>query len=356
MRILQVITDRDRRGAQVFATDLHAGLVALDGNVETVALTKGTRDDLLALDVLGPSRRSFATFRELRRRAKAADIVIAHGSATLLACSVALLGTGTPFVYRQISDPKHWAASLSRRIRVAVFLRRAAGIVVLSPSVAVVFGRHYRIRPDQMSVIPNAVPAGSFTAPSPERRVSARIEFGVADDSVCVVSLGALAVEKGVDVAIRAMGDLPGCQLLIVGDGPDRSRLEALAAQTAKDQIIFTGALSDPGVALAAADVVVLPSRGGDSMPAVLIEAGLCGVPCIATPVGAIADVVLDGSTGYIVPIGDQARFSAALREMSEDPERRQSFGEAAQRHCREHFTIEATAPAWLDLIDSIVR
>ena len=356
MKILQVITDRDRRGAQVFATDLHAGLVSLAADVETVALTRGTHGDLLDIDVLGPARRSLETFRELRRRASDADIVIAHGSATLLACAVALIGTRTPFVYRQISDPTHWAASLSRRLRVACFIRRAAGIVVLSPSVAAVFSHHYRILPERMTVIPNAVPAGRFMRPSAEDRTAARTNLGVPEEMICVVSLSALSVEKGVDIAIRGVSELSRCRLLIVGDGPDRARLETLSAQMASNRITFTGPLSDPRVALAAADVLVLPSRGGDSMPAVLIEAGLCGLPCISTPVGAIADVVLDGTTGCIVPIGDQNRFSAALRQLSEDPERRHAFGAAAERYCREHFTIEATAPAWLDLIDSIVR
>ena len=117
MRVLQVVTDRDRRGAQVYATDLAPGLQNLGCAVETVALAPGNHGDQLAIDVLGPSRRSLATFRALRARARSFDVVIAHGTTTLPACAIALSGSGVPFVYRQISDPLFWAATTARRLR-----------------------------------------------------------------------------------------------------------------------------------------------------------------------------------------------------------------------------------------------
>ncbi len=356
MKVLQVITDRDRRGAQVFATDLHSGLEAIGVDVTTVALTKGSHGDLLDIGVLGPSRRSTKTLRALRRRARAADVVIAHGSATLLACAIGLIGSGTPFIYRQISDPMHWAASWPRRLRVAAFLRRAAGIVVLSPSVAAVLGQHYRLGSKRMTVIPNAVPASEFTPSGVADRQDARASFAMPADAVAVLYLGALAKEKGVDIAILAVAEQPHCALLVVGDGPERASLAELARTLAPMRVVFTGSLQDPRTALTAADVVVLPSRGGDSMPAALIEAGLAGLPCVSTPVGAIADVVIDGVTGLITPIGDQPAFTAAIDRIAQDAALRERLGSAARDHCAAHFTIEATAPMWLALINSIVR
>ncbi|MEO6122945.1 MAG: glycosyltransferase family 4 protein [Ilumatobacteraceae bacterium] len=356
MKVLQVITDRDRRGAQVFATDLAAGLVEIGADVETVALTRGTHGDLLDIDVLGPSRRSPATLRALRRSARQSDIVIAHGSATLFACAVALLGSRRPFVYRQISDPQHWAASLPRRLRIAVFLRRAAGIVVLSPSIATVFGHHYRMKPDHLTVIPNAVPGNAFSPATPLQKAGALEAFGLPKDSVVVAYIGALATEKGVDMAIEAVAEADHCHLLVVGDGPERELLNELADRRAPNRVTFTGSLSDPKAAFAAADLLVLPSRGGDSMPAVLIEAGLCHLSCVTTPVGAIADVVLGGHTGRVVPIGDQQAFTAAVRELAADETLRHEYGLAASEHCRANFTIAATAPAWLELFSSLVR
>ena len=71
MRVLHVITDRDRRGAQVFAMDLAQGLDTLGVRNEVVALAPGQHGDLLPVECLGPSRRSLRTIRALRRRARA---------------------------------------------------------------------------------------------------------------------------------------------------------------------------------------------------------------------------------------------------------------------------------------------
>lgn len=356
MKILQVITDRDRRGAQVFATDLAAGLIELGADVETVALTRGTHGDLLKVDFLGPSRRSPATLHALRRRAREHDVVVAHGSATLVACAVSLIGCRVPFIYRQISDPQHWAASWPRRLRVAAFLRRAAGIVVLSPSVADVFGRQYRLARTRMTIIPNAVPATAFSPAAPDEHARARAAFDLPRDGAVIVYLGALAAEKGVDMAIAAVAAIENCRLLVVGAGPEHDRLVNLAEALAPGRVRFVGPVDDPSGAFAAADLLVLPSRGGDSMPAVLIEAGLCGLPCVTTPIGAIPDVVVDRSTGRVVPIGDQGAFDSAVRELVDNEKMRLRYGAEARTHCLDNFTIAATAPAWLALVRSVAR
>jgi glycosyltransferase involved in cell wall biosynthesis len=82
-------------------------------------------------------------------------------------------------------------------------------------------------------------------------------------------------------------------------------------------------------------------------MPATLIEAGLAALPSVTTPVGAITDVVLDGSTGYVTPIGDDAAFAAAVRGLIEDPDRAARMGEHAREHCLAHFDIDVVARQW---------
>ena len=125
---LHLVTDRDRRGAQVHAMDLAAGLERWGQDTEVVALAPGQHGDLLDIEALGPWRRSPATLRELRQRAADVDVVVAHGSATLSACVLGLAGISTPFVYRQISDPLFWAGSLARRSRVGAMIRRASRV------------------------------------------------------------------------------------------------------------------------------------------------------------------------------------------------------------------------------------
>lgn len=355
LRVLHVITDRDRRGAQVFAVDLAEGLRVIGVENEVVALTGGRHGDLLEVEALGPSRRSLRTLRALRRRARRVDVVVAHGSATLLACSLSLLGTHAPFVYRQISDPLHWAASWSRRLRVAIMLRRAKALVALSETVADVFAAHYRLPRRMIAVLPNAVPADRFAPPTPTERAEARDRFGAGSDDVVALYVGALAVEKGVEDLLDAARSVPEVRVVVVGDGPERGRIEGRAAELGPGRLVVTGALTDPSPALHAADLLVLPSRGGDSMPAVLIEAGLSGLPAISTPVGTIPEIVIDGETGLITPIADVQALAEALERLATDPEARERMGAAARRRCEEQFSIRGTAPAWKALLSSVV-
>ncbi len=356
LRVLQVVTDRDRRGAQVYATDLAPGLLNLGCEVETVALAPGSHGDQLAIDALGASRRSPSTLRALRARASSFDVVIAHGSTTLFACAVALAGSRVPFVYRQISDPLFWASTTARRIRSKAFLSRAERVVSLSTSTAEVVSDHYGLPRSRIVVIPNAVPGERFAAPSPAQKSAARAELGVGEDAMLAVSVGALVPEKGVDLTIRSLADRADCRLLIAGDGPERDALEELAAEQLGDRARFLGSMDDPRSLYAAADLLLLPSRGGDSMPAVLIEAGLCGLPAITCPIGAIPDVVLDGKTGVLIAPDDLGALQAAVEKLCTDRGLAERLGSGAHEHCSAHFTITVTAPLWVDLLRDAAR
>lgn len=342
LRVLHLITDRNRRGAQVFALDLAAGLEHLGMSNEVLALSPGSADDSLEVEVLGPSRRSRTTMAELRRRGSDVDVVVAHGSATLFASALALAWSSTPFVYRQISDPLFWASRWSRRVRVAALIRRAAAVVALSSGAVEDLRAHYRLNDRRMHVIPNAVPAASFRAAGTGRH---------GDGATHLLYLGALAEEKGVDMAIRSVANLPDARLTVAGAGPERGRLERLAAELAEGRVTFAGSVPEAPPLLRKADLFVFPSRGGDSMPAVLIEAGLTGLASVTTPVGSITDIVVDGETGRVVPIGDQRAFDAAVAELVDSPHERGRLGDAARARCSELFTVERVAPRWLEVL-----
>lgn len=356
MRSLHVITDRDRRGAQVYAVDLAENLARLGGVHDVVALTPGTAGDLLEVDALGPTRRGAATFRALRERARCYDVVVAHGSATLLACAVSLSGTGTPFVYRQISDPLHWAGTWARRLRVGLFLRRAAGVVALSDAAAAVVAAHYRLPSTRITVIPNAVPLQRFREVDASRRAVERERYGIEASAALAIYVGALVPEKGVDIAIEATAAIETLHLLVVGDGPSRDSLRELASELAPRRVTFTGAVNDAADAMRAGDLLLMPSRAGDSMPAVLIEAGLIGLAVVATDVGSITDVVVDRVTGRVVPPGDLGAFMKATSELIADDDERARYGAAARSRCEERFTFETNARAWMDLLTATSR
>lgn len=351
MRILQVITDTDRRGAQVFATDLGEAIVRQGHEVTTVALAPGTQSNALPLEVLGPTRRSLRTLRALRRRMGRADITIAHGSSTLVACAL----SGRPFVYRQISDTRFWAGTWQRRIRVAAYLRRARHVVALSAGAATALHEHVWLPHSRVTVVPNGVPMSGFGTITDTERARARESLGLAPDAFVVLYIGALVPEKGVDLAVRAAAALPGVQLLVAGGGPDEPSLRQLAHEVGAP-VHFLGVLDDARVAYCAADVNALPSRGGDSMPATLIEAGMCGLPAVSTPVGSIEDIVVHDTTGIIVPIGDEAALRSALARLLDDHGLRGRMGAAAAERCTQLFDIDVVAGKWLEVLGRAAR
>lgn len=376
--VLHVVTDPRRRGSQAFAHDLDAALRDR-GRASSVVALAGTGE--MDIPVLGPGRLHPRTLRELRRRAAGVGLVIAHGSTTLDACGITLAGTGTPFVYVNIGDPRHWARDALRRARVGLMLRRAAAIASVSPMGRDVLLRTYRLRPDRVSAIPNGRRPERFLPPEGDDRAKARAELGLPADALVLAVVGALAAEKRVALAIEAFALLedgerdtasgadaepaatgaaererPSYHLLVAGEGPERSSLEALAERRSPGRVVFTGNLADLGPVYRAADALVLSSTS-EGVPGVLVEAGLSAVPAAATDVGFVRDVVVDGVTGALADVGpgpgDPRALVAAIRRVLAD---RDAMGRAARERCLERHAMDTVVDAWIALLDERSR
>ena len=141
--------------------------------------------------------------------------------------------------------------------------------------------------------------------------------------AITVVSVARLVPEKGLDVLLRAAATA-GVRAVIVGSGPDRARLEALAPAA-----VFTGVLQEDGVAEAyvGADIFALLSAH-EPWGVAVNEAAASGLPLVLSDrVGAAADLLRDGENGVLVPYGDAAAAAAAFRALADDPELRRVYG-----------------------------
>jgi glycosyltransferase involved in cell wall biosynthesis len=351
---LHVVSSTARRGAETFAVDLVARLREKSEDATVVALTACGRPRPHRIPVLGPSRRSIRLLLELRRRAQACDIVVAHGSSTLEACVVALAGTSTPFVYRSIGDPVYWAQGRRRRRALAVLHRQAAGHVVLWGGAARSLTDLYGIGVEKIRVIPNAVDERRFPMASDELRRRARSQLGIEASGPCFAFVGALSDEKDPHRALHVASTVRDATLIVAGDGPLRASLETVSAGRVPERVIFLGAVEDPYLVYAAADALLLPSRT-EGMPAVLIEAGLVGTPTFATAVGAIPEMIEDGRTGFFLHGGDIGWASA----LADQTTRLRQAGKCAAEEFRNKFEMSSVARAWtaaLDEVSSMVR
>ena len=180
--------------------------------------------------------------------------------------------------------------------------------------------------PDRLRVLANFVDTGAVTPK--------------AAPGGGVVYVGRLSHEKGVDVLVEAMGRLGGKRLDVVGDGPERARLEALAAASAPGRVRFHGAVPKPRVLdlIRSATVTVMPSRCHDNQPMAVLESFACAVPVVTTQLGGLPELVQEDRYGQTVPADDPAAMADALDRMLLDPERAFRIGQAARRHAERQF------------------
>jgi glycosyltransferase involved in cell wall biosynthesis len=140
--------------------------------------------------------------------------------------------------------------------------------------------------------------------------------------------------------------------LCLVGDGPDREKLEELAAELGLTRhTLFAGYQEDVGPFFSAFDVFVLPSAN-EGTPVTAIEALASGVPVVATRVGGVPDVVRDGEDGLLVEAGNVEQLATALRRLSTDPELRARMGAAGREGTVDRYAVSRL----IDDIDGLYR
>lgn len=168
---------------------------------------------------------------------------------------------------------------------------------------------------------------------------------------------------KDLRTLLRAFAELKRCgrhedlELCIVGDGPERLPLERSArALGIGAHVRFAGELAGPALleTYQRAELLVLSSRY-ESLGLAVVEAMACGLPVVATACGGVADSVVPGETGLLVPIGDHGALAAAVEELLVQPEERRRLGLAGRRRAERCFSAERVA-AVLDTLHAALR
>lgn len=219
------------------------------------------------------------------------------------------------------------AAGRSPRLRAMrlvrdVTVRNADAVVSPSAHLAGVVQQWAR-RSDGVATIPNGVRTGG---PPPDRRS--------AHDGLRLVFVGRLVALKRVQVLIEAVAATPGAVLEVLGDGPERDRLEDRARELdVAGRVMFAGSLSHDEVMdrLAHADALVMASTH-EGLPHAVIESLACGTPVVATSAGGTSEVVTDGVDGLLVEPPTPAAYAAAFGRLSHEP----SLVESLRRHAAE--------------------
>ena len=244
------------------------------------------------------------------------------------------------------------------RLMQATYARRATRVIVPSTFVRW-YVEGWGVTPERIRVVENAV--ADPTADLSEDRATVRAQLGIGPHDRVILAVARLTRWKGVDTVMCALGPLNATEgdrnrLVVVGEGPDRPRLEALAAGLPPGIVRFVGEQpkSEVGCWMLASDLLVLCS-GYEGLSHVLLEAMAAGLPVLASDVGGNRALVRDGENGVLVPYGDAAATTAALRCLLTDPELRARLGATARAEAAERTVdrlVDQTLGVFYEAID----
>lgn len=211
----------------------------------------------------------------------------------------------------------------------------------------------------RVKVIHNGVDSRRFCQ-DPAARVRVRRELTVGENEFCIGCVGNLLPVKDHRTLLRSLKDLGDTgerwHVLIAGEGAERSKLESAAAGSQRRglRISFLGTRSDVPALLNAFDVYVLPSLN-EGICNSLLEAMATGLPVIATNIGGTPEVVQDGISGLLFPVGDVAGLAERLLELYARRSRRVKLGTAGRERVQKEFSIKSMVQNYEQLYRSVL-
>ena len=189
------------------------------------------------------------------------------------------------------------------------------------------------------------------------RRAEFRQRYGISNQDIVVTQVCWMVEEKGVESMLRAAAMLlrthSKLRFLFVGDGPELPKYRELAIELGiEDAVVFTGLLSNPtemGV-FDASDIYCQPSHWQEACPLAVLEAMSVKLPVIASNTGGLPELVEDGRSGILVPVGGSLEICAALERLLGDADLRRSMGEAGYQLILKEHRIEDTARKYVEI------
>lgn len=293
---------------------------------------------------------SFSAVRKLKRLVAELeiDIVHTHNPAPHLHGALAAFLGGARVVHTKHGRnyPRDYKKIWCNRV--ASFFSDA--IVAVSDNARDVCLHVERIAPAKVSVILNGVDTGLF-APGTRRDPALVPKIGI---------VARLSPEKDHATLLAACAILAGRQLPftleVIGDGPLRGELqERAAALGLGGRVNFCGMQEDVAGLLRELDLFVLSSVT-EGISLTLLEAMATELPVVATEVGGNPEVVLDGSTGFLVPAGNPAFMAERLAQLLGDPGQRQQMGARGRRRVRELFDVRSTSSRYEQLYSALLH
>ncbi len=310
LRVLQVIQDLTYGGAERVVATLSTRLLAEGAHVSVVsagAAVPGLPD--VGVSRLPQIKRridripaaAYAVVRALRRERP--HVIHAHNPGMALVTALATArGHTTPALVTVHGVPEEDYRAAARVLRIA-----GLDVIACGPGVALALTEHgARVTATVVNGVGDLIPGASAH--------EVKQSFGLPAELALVVAVGRLVAQKHHDLALRAVAAVPNAGLLVVGEGPLRLELAALADSLGiAGRVRFAGGRSDARQLIAAADALLLSSRW-EGLPLVVLEALAAGTPVVATAARGVRELVRDDETALLAPLDDSDTLASALR------------------------------------------
>ncbi len=221
-------------------------------------------------------------------------------------------------------------------------------VIAISEAVKEHLINDFGIPEDRIALIYTGVDTAKFSEDLPEEdKAKARRRFGV-ENGPLIGTIGRLSPVKGQEVLLKAVKSIlkgfPEAKILLIGDGPDESRLRKLVYELGIERsVIFAKSVDDTKGALAIMDVFVLPSIK-EGLGLSLIEAMACGRPCVASRIGGIENIVEDGKTGLFFTPGDAEGLAIAIKRILSDKLIRDIISKNGREKVLRYFSVDQMA------------
>ncbi|WP_447987234.1 glycosyltransferase family 4 protein [Nitrospira sp. Nam74] len=280
--------------------------------------------------------------REIRRTRP--DAVISFMPTENVLSILACVGLRTRNIICEHTDPRQAAPDILplRALRYLLY-RRAYAVVVLSERIR---SWAETLAPkERVHVIPNPVALSLYQRFPPQRKRAGNT----------IAAIGRLNDTKGFDILISAFSQVAyehlDWSLVIIGEGPERSKLEAMAgALTLQDRVHFPGCIQDTIGFLRTVDLFIMSSHY-EGFPMTLIEAMACGLPVISTRWDGAAEIIRDEIDGVLVTLNDPSALATAMNRLISDPSERKRLGEHAVEVSK-RFNTDSIMNVWETLIN----
>lgn len=235
--------------------------------------------------------------------------------------------------------------------------KRSTGIIAISPSQKDELANVYKICPEEkIHIIPLGLDLDNIQNDQDRKRTTFRTQYGIADDEIAVGIVGRIVPIKNHTLFVNAAARIYAqagkkVRFVIVGDGDMRPQMEKdfelhnidyayYPENKNKATAICVSWQEDISLVLAGLDIVVLTSHN-EGTPLSLIEAQAAAKPVVSTNVGGVADVVIDGKTGFITDPGNEAQLADAVLKLIADQEMRYNFGLEGRKFANSRFSYQ---------------